>query len=297
MKLITEEIRDVKVLVEEKDGQKSVFITGPFLQAEVVNRNKRKYSADIMEREANRYIQEKIQAGMAYGELGHPNGPNINLERVSHMTKELRREGNDWIGKAKLTNTPYGNIAMNLLQDGANLGVSSRGMGSLKKAEGFDMVMDDFRLAVAADIVADPSAPNAFVRGVMEGSEWTWDEANGEWIRERIDDLQRKLRTKTAREIEEKALKVFEGFLETLKNAPVDLQEISKDMARHYAVASAARQSDLNNRSIILGNDKDGYTKHAKKLAAIDKEFEKRHVGLQRANKRLGKGARVEPKF
>jgi hypothetical protein len=176
MKLITERIEEVKYLVEEKGGKKHHFIEGVFLQANVVNRNNRMYQPESMEREVNRYNKEYVKENRAFGELGHPDSPTINLHRVSHMIKNIRQEGHNFIGKAKIMDTPYGNIVKNLIDEGARLGVSSRGMGSLKETkEGYNLVQDDFYLATAADIVAEPSAPDAFVRGIMEGKEWVWD--------------------------------------------------------------------------------------------------------------------------
>ena len=175
MKLITEEIESVKIITEEKNGVQSLYITGPFLQAEVTNRNGRNYPYTILEREVKRYNDTFIQNGRALGELGHPDGPTVNLDRVSHMITSLTAEGNNFIGKAKILDTPMGNIAKSLLGEGVKLGVSSRGIGSLVEKNGVRYVADDFMLATAADIVADPSAPDAFVNGIMEGKEWCWD--------------------------------------------------------------------------------------------------------------------------
>jgi len=175
MKLITEEIESVEIITEEKNGVQSLYITGPFLQAEVTNRNGRNYPYTILEREVKRYNDTFIQNGRALGELGHPDGPTVNLDRVSHMITSLTAEGNNFIGKAKILDTPMGNIAKSLLGEGVKLGVSSRGIGSLVEKNGVRYVADDFMLATAADIVADPSAPDAFVNGIMEGKEWCWD--------------------------------------------------------------------------------------------------------------------------
>jgi len=175
MKLITEEIESVEIITEEKNGVQSLYITGPFLQAEVTNRNGRNYPYTILEREVKRYNNTFIQNGRALGELGHPDGPTVNLDRVSHMITSLTAEGNNFIGKAKILDTPMGNIAKSLLGEGVKLGVSSRGIGSLVEKNGVRYVADDFMLATAADIVADPSAPDAFVNGIMEGKEWCWD--------------------------------------------------------------------------------------------------------------------------
>lgn len=176
MKLITEVLEDVKYVTEAReDGKKNVFIEGVFLQADITNRNGRCYQSNIMEKEVNRYNEAYVKTGRALGELGHPDGPSINLDRVSHMITSLKREGTNWIGKAKLMDTPMGNIAKGLIGEGARLGVSSRGMGSLEEKNGIKYVKDDFYLATAADIVADPSAPDAFVNGIMEGVEWAWE--------------------------------------------------------------------------------------------------------------------------
>ena len=172
MKLITEVFED---LIVESKG-KELFIEGVFLQSNIKNRNGREYPAEIMDKEVERYNEKYVQKNRAFGELGHPEGPSINLERVSHMIKSLKKEGNNYVGKAKImTETPYGKIVKNLIQEGASLGVSSRGMGSVKESGGKNIVQDDFYLATAADIVADPSAPDAFVNGIMEGKEWVWD--------------------------------------------------------------------------------------------------------------------------
>ena len=175
MKLITETIEDVKLLTEEKDGKKLLYIEGVFLQSELKNRNGRMYPFSVLEREVQRYNEEYVQSKRALGELGHPDGPTINLDRVSHRIISLKAEGNNFIGKAQILDTPMGNIAKNLLGEGVQLGVSSRGMGSIQKVEDCNVVADDFMLTTAADIVADPSAPDAFVNGIMEGKEWVWD--------------------------------------------------------------------------------------------------------------------------
>jgi len=219
MRLITELTEDVKYISEAKeDGGKNMYIEGIFLQADIANRNGRRYNSDIMENEVNRYMKESVATKRAFGELGHPSGPQINLDRVSHIITELRRDGSNWIGRAKLTETPMGNIARGLIESGAQLGVSSRGMGSLKlNREGINEVQNDFRLATAADIVADPSAPDAFVNGIMEGVEWVMDPRGG-W---RAIDLAEQTRQKieqavSSRELEEKKLKIFEGYIASL---------------------------------------------------------------------------------
>ena len=176
MKLIREEIETCKVLVEEKEGKKSMFIEGVFLQGNLKNRNGRFYPTEVLSREVNRYNEDFVAKGRALGELGHPDGPTVNLDRVSHKIVDLHAEGNNFVGKAKLLETPMGVIAKNLLDEGVQLGVSSRGMGSLRDTnEGYKVVGEDFMLATAADIVADPSAPDAFVNGIMEGVDWVWE--------------------------------------------------------------------------------------------------------------------------
>ena len=176
MKLITEEIESVEVLTETVNGKKTLYIRGPFLQTEQPNRNNRIYRMPVMEREVKRYTEQYVNKGRALGELGHPDGPTVNLDRVSHKIVELVQRGNDFIGKAQILSTPMGKIAESLLKEGVTLGVSSRGIGSVKPTrEGYTEVGEDFMLATAADIVADPSAPDAFVQGIMEGKEWIWD--------------------------------------------------------------------------------------------------------------------------
>jgi hypothetical protein len=212
MKLITETLETLKPIVESKeDGKKSYFLEGIMLQAETVNRNGRKYPLIILENEIGRYHQNFIVKKRALGELNHPQGPTVNLDRVSHMIVELKKNGNDFIGRAKiLCETPMGNIVKNLIDEGALLGVSSRGMGSLKKVNEINEVQPDFTLS-AIDIVADPSAPNAFVNGIMEGKEWVWD--NGV-LKETVINSYHKEITKTSRKnLEKKAIQLFEDFL------------------------------------------------------------------------------------
>ena len=175
MKLIREEVEAIEVLTESNNGKKTFYIQGPFLQGDIKNRNGRIYESRILAKEVNRYNDAYVTKNRAMGELGHPDGPTVNLDRVSHKITELRQEGSNFIGKAKILNTPMGKIASGLLGDGVQLGVSSRGMGSLVQREGVNFVGEDFMLATAADIVADPSAPDAFVQGIMEGKEWVWD--------------------------------------------------------------------------------------------------------------------------
>ena len=214
MKLISESIEDIDYLIEDDDaGKKNYKIRGPFLQAEIKNRNGRIYPMHILEKEVGRYNKEYIQKNRAFGELGHPDGPTVNLERVSHMITDLHPDGTNFIGEAKVLDTPYGKIVKNLIDEGAKLGVSSRGMGSLVPMRGAQVVKDDFYLATAADIVADPSAPNAFVEGIMEGKEWVWD--NGAVKEMDIDAYKRELdrKYKFAQAREEKAVEIFENFM------------------------------------------------------------------------------------
>ena len=211
MKLITETIEDVKLITEEKNGKKLLYIEGVFLQSELKNRNGRKYPFSVLDREVKRYNEEYIKSKRALGELGHPDGPTINLDRVSHRITDLRAEGNNFIGKAQILDTPMGNIAKNLLDEGVQLGVSSRGMGSIQKVEDCNVVADDFMLTTAADIVADPSAPDAFVNGIMEGKEWVW--CNGILKETEVAKYKGIMDASARQELEEKTLKVFEDFL------------------------------------------------------------------------------------
>ena len=216
MKLIREEIEKVEVITEEKNGKKLLYIQGPFLQTEQKNRNGRVYRRDVMEREVKRYSNEYVSKGRALGELGHPDGPTINLDRVSHKIVSLEQKGNDFIGKAQILSTPMGKIAESLLKEGVCLGVSSRGIGSLRQTkEGYSEVGEDFMLATAADIVADPSAPDAFVEGIMEGKEWVWE---GGILRERIaEQTKRRINTLVDQKaLEEHKLSLFNDFLSNL---------------------------------------------------------------------------------
>jgi hypothetical protein len=214
MKLIKEITETVSYLTEEADGKKSLFIEGPFLVAEKKNRNGRLYEFNTMKKEVHRYTEEYINKHRAFGELGHPETPSINLDRVSHMITSLREDGNQWVGKAKILDTPMGNIARSLIEGGAQLGVSSRGMGSLKNVNGVNIVQPDFYLATAADIVADPSAPGAFVQGIMEGKEWML--VNGVWTEVEHSQAINEIRKASKREIEEVSLRIFENFLKKL---------------------------------------------------------------------------------
>lgn len=216
MKLITEEINSVQFIVEEIGGKKSMFIEGVFLQTEQPNRNKRVYKRNVMEREVKRYTEQYIDNGRALGELGHPDGPTVNLDRVSHKIVSLKQEGNNFIGKAKLLETPMGKIAKNLIEEGVTLGVSSRGIGSLSETrQGYKLVGEDFMLATAADIVADPSAPDAFVQGIMEGKEWVFE--NGLLREQQIDAAKSTInKLVETRQFEEKKVQLFQDFLSNL---------------------------------------------------------------------------------
>jgi len=215
MKLITEEIEKVEVLTEGTGSNKRLYITGPFLQSECVNRNGRMYPFSIMEREVKRYNENYIQKGRALGELGHPDGPTVNLDRVSHKIVCLEQKGNTWIGKAQILSTPMGKIAESLLNDGVCLGVSSRGIGSLRENnKGYKEVGEDFMLATAADIVADPSAPDAFVSGIMEGVEWIW---NNGILEQKVLRMQKRINTLVdSKQLEENKLNLFNDFLNSL---------------------------------------------------------------------------------
>ena len=214
MKLIKEITESVNYLTEEKDGKKTLYIEGPFLVSETVNKNKRMYKEETMRNEVNRYTEEYITKNRAFGELGHPDTPSINLDRVSHLIVGLRQEGNAWIGKAKILETPMGNIARNLIEGGAQLGVSSRGMGSLKMENGINVVQGDFHLATAADIVADPSAPGAFVQGIMEGKEWMM--VNGVWTEVHYEEARKEIKQASRGEIEQVSLRIWESFVKKL---------------------------------------------------------------------------------
>ncbi len=216
MKLITEEIDQVEVIVEERNGKKNLFIEGIFLQGEIQNRNGRMYPMQTLSREVARYNENFVTKGRALGELGHPDGPTVNLDRVSHKITSLRQEGNNFIGKAQILSTPMGNIAKSLLGEGVKLGVSSRGVGSLNKTnEGYSIVGEDFTLATAADIVSDPSAPDAFVDGIMEGKEWVWD---GDVLRERYaQKTYKRINTLVdQKRLDEQKLNLFNDFLSNL---------------------------------------------------------------------------------
>ena len=216
MKLIREEIESVDFIVENKAGKKSMYIEGVFLQGNIKNRNGRMYPMETLRKEVGRYNENHIQAGRALGELGHPEGPTVNLDRVSHKIVSLRENGQNFIGKAKILSTPMGKIAASLVEEGVKLGVSSRGIGSLKQTrEGVNVVGDDFMLATAADIVADPSAPDAFVEGIMEGKDWVWD---GGILREKfVERTYREINTLTTqKKLDENKLNLFNDFLSNL---------------------------------------------------------------------------------
>jgi hypothetical protein len=214
MKLIKEEVLNVQYIIEEVNGKKERFIQGIFMQAEKQNRNGRVYPRHILTKEVDRYNQNYVMKNRAFGELGHPDSPTINLDRVSHMITSLMPDGNDFIGKAKILDTPNGKIVKSLLDGGASLGVSTRGVGSLKPSNGFQLVQDDFHLATAADIVADPSAPDAFVQGIMEGAEWIL--TNQGWKAVHQEHAQKLLRESSRHDIEDVALKVFKNYLSKL---------------------------------------------------------------------------------
>ena len=214
MKLITEAIENVEVITEGKGADKKLYIEGVFLQSDLKNRNGRMYPFQVLEKEVSRYNEEYIKTSRALGELGHPDGPTVNLDRVSHRITSLTAEGTNFIGRAQILDTPMGKIASSLLGEGVKLGVSSRGMGSIDKREDCNVVMDDFMLATAADIVADPSAPDAFVNGIMEGKEWVWD--NGILKETKAAKYQRYISDATRQNLEERTLKVFDNFLSGL---------------------------------------------------------------------------------
>ena len=214
LKLISEAVEEVEYITEEKDGKKNYKIKGVFMQADIKNRNGRVYPQEVLQKEVAKYNKNFIKENRAFGELGHPDGPTVNLERVSHMITDLYPDGKNFIGEAKIMSTPMGNIVKNLMDEGAKLGVSSRGMGSLESSNGANYVKDDFYLATAADIVADPSAPNAFVEGIMEGKEWVWN--NGNIVEAHVAELKQKFDVKKRqRKANQEALE-FAKFLKML---------------------------------------------------------------------------------
>jgi hypothetical protein len=216
MRLIREVYEQTHTIVESKLGKgKEYFIEGVFLQSELKNRNGRMYPESVMDKEVARYLKESVEKNRAYGELGHPDTPSINLDRVSHMIVSLKKEGTNYIGKAKIMETPMGNIARGLLDGGANLGVSSRALGTLKESDGVQIVQDDFMLSTAADIVADPSAPDAFVRGIMESKEWVF--VDGKFVEQHIEEAQRSIRKASSRNLEEAKILAFQKFLSKIR--------------------------------------------------------------------------------
>jgi hypothetical protein len=214
MKLLIERIEEVQYLVEEVNGKKVMHIEGVFLQAERKNRNGRVYPKSILEREVSRYVKDKVDRNCAWGELGHPDSPTINLDRTSHRIISLKEDGNNWVGKARIQDTPHGRIVKALIEDGGQLGVSSRGCGTLKMCEGTNMVQDDYHLATGADVVADPSAPDAFVNGLMEQKEWIWN--NGLIEEKEIARIYQEVKAAHRRDLEESTIRAFESFIKKL---------------------------------------------------------------------------------
>ena len=217
MKLITELVEDVQLISEGKEsGGKDYYIEGIFLQAGIKNRNGRMYPVDVLDNEVNRYVTEVVNKNRAFGELGHPSGPTINLDRVSHIITELSRSGKDFYGKARISSTPMGNIARGIMESGGQLGVSSRAMGSLKESNGVMVVQSDLRLSTAADIVADPSAPDAFVKGIMENVEWLYDPVRDTWLEEKLHETKKKIHVMSKSKLEENRLSIFENYIASL---------------------------------------------------------------------------------
>ena len=214
MKLITETTENIEVITEEKGSGKDYKIRGIFLQGDIKNRNGRVYPVSVLAKEVNRYNKEFVEKKRAFGELGHPDGPTVNLERVSHMITSLKPEGKNFIGEAKVMDTPYGKIVKNLIDEGAQLGVSSRGMGSMKQVNGKNVINNDFYLATAADIVADPSAPDAFVEGIMEGKEWVWD--NGVLKSMEVEQYKEEIERTKREELAEVKADIFKDFIKKL---------------------------------------------------------------------------------
>jgi hypothetical protein len=217
MKLISEfnDYSVSPVIIEENEkGQKEYFIEGIFMQSEIKNRNGRVYPKEVMQKEVKRYVKEFVEKDRAFGELGHPEGPTINLDKVSHMITKLEEDGNNYVGRAKILSTPNGQIVRNLIDDGAKLGVSSRGLGSLEQKGGAQYVKDDFQLATAGDIVADPSAPEAFVNGIMEGTEWVYE--NGLLTARQFDQMRDEIRSAKSNKLEEVTIRQWKRFVESL---------------------------------------------------------------------------------
>lgn len=217
MKLITELVEDVQLISEAKEsGGKDYYIEGIFLQADIKNRNGRMYPVEVLENEVKRYVKEVVKNNRAFGELGHPSGPSINLDRVSHIITELYRDGKNFIGKARISKTPMGEIARGIMESGGQLGVSSRAMGSLKEERGVMVVQSDLRLSTAADIVADPSAPDAFVNGIMEGVEWVWDPVRDTWLEQKLLDTKKRIHGMSMSQIEEQRMAILEDYIASL---------------------------------------------------------------------------------
>lgn len=215
--LIIEQAEDVSTVVVEENGRKNLYIEGVFLQAGIKNRNGRVYPPHVMEGSVARYVRDRLERGTAYGEFGHPPTPIINPERISHRITELRRDGNNWIGKAVILDEGYGKIARNIIETGGTLGVSSRAVGSMKKDRDAMVVQEDLKLSTAADIVTDPSAPDAFVSGIFEGAEWIYDAASGSWQKqERIEEQAREIKKMSRRRLEECKVELFQRFLKSL---------------------------------------------------------------------------------
>lgn len=217
MKLFTELVEDVQLISEAKEnGSKNYYIEGIFLQADIKNRNGRMYPISVLENEVNRYVTEVVKKNRAFGELGHPSGPSINLDRISHIITELKRDGSNFIGKALIANTPMGQIARGIMESGGQLGVSSRAMGSLKEEKGVMVVQNDLRLSTAADIVADPSAPDAFVKGIMEGVEWVYDPVKDTWLEEKLDTTRKAIHRMSKSQLEEQRMAILEDYIASL---------------------------------------------------------------------------------
>ncbi len=217
MKLFTELVEDVQLISEAKEsGGKDYYIEGVFLQGNIKNRNGRWYPVEVLETEVKRYVKEVVDKNRAFGELGHPSGPSINLDRVSHIITELKRDGSNFIGKARISKTPMGEIARGIMESGGQLGVSSRAMGSLKEERGVMVVQNDLRLSTAADIVADPSAPDAFVNGIMEGVEWLYDPAKGTWLEQKLLDTKKAIHNMSKSKLEEQKMAILEDYIASL---------------------------------------------------------------------------------
>lgn len=217
MKLITELVEDVQLVSEAKEtGGKDYFIEGIFLQANIKNRNGRMYPVNVLEKEVKRYNEEVIGKNRAFGELGHPSGPSINLDRVSHIITELYRDGDNFMGKAKISKTPMGEIARGIMESGGQLGVSSRAMGSLKEEKGVMVVQNDLRLSTAADIVADPSAPDAFVNGIMEGVEWIYNPVKDTWLEQKLEGTKKMIHNMSKSKLEEQRMAILEDYIASL---------------------------------------------------------------------------------